>query len=97
MLQDAGYAVVSQVRIPGAGILDLLIDDCVGVETDGSRWHAETFLGDRTKDIGIETWGIRVLRIGAPHVFTTWPDTMLAIERMVADAPRRAGMHGTRQ
>jgi very-short-patch-repair endonuclease len=95
-LQDAGHAVMSQVRIPGAGILDLLVDDCVGVETDGSLWHAETFLGDRTKDIGIETWGIRVLRIGATHVFRTWPDTMLAIERMVADAPRRARMHGTR-
>jgi very-short-patch-repair endonuclease len=96
-LQDAGHSVVSQVRIPGAGILDLLVDDCVGVETDGSQWHAESFLSDRAKDIGIETWGIRVLRIGAPHVFRTWPDTILAIERMVADAPPRARMHGTRR
>lgn len=96
-LEDAGHTVVTQVRIPGAGILDLLVDDCVGVETDGSLWHSETLLGDRTKDIGVETWGIRVLRIGAPHVFRTWTDTMHAIERMVADAPRGVGTHGNRR
>ena len=88
-LQDAGHHVECQVPIPGAGVLDLLVDDCVGIETDGEKWHAHRFHADRTKDLLIETWGIRVLRIGRPHIFDEWPTTLAAIERMVAEsAPR---------
>ncbi|MCA0217389.1 MAG: type IV toxin-antitoxin system AbiEi family antitoxin domain-containing protein [Actinobacteria bacterium] len=95
-LQDAGHRVECQVPIPGAGVLDLLVDDCVGIETDGEKWHANRFHADRTKDVLIEAWGIRVLRIGRPHIFDEWPTTLAAIERMVAEsAPRlRAQLRG---
>lgn len=85
-LEDAGFSVVSQVDIPGAGRLDLLVDDRVAVETDGRRWHEHRFLEDRTKDIRVEAWGIRVLRIAPVHVFDEWPHTLATIERMVRES-----------
>ena len=91
-LIDAGFSVRSQVYVPGAGKVDLVVEDCVGIETDGGTWHAERFLADRTKDIAVERWSIRVLRIGPPHIFAGWDDTLATIERMVADA-RRSRMH----
>lgn len=87
-LQDLGHHVETQVSLPGAGRLDLLVDDCVGIEIDGAKWHLDRFMQDRTKDIGIEWWGIRVLRIGYPHVMHTWPRTLATIERMIRDARR---------
>lgn len=94
LLQNAGHTVATQVPVPGTGPLDLLVDGCVGVETDGEKWHAERFLEDRTKDIVVEGWGIRVLRIGRPHIFTTWPQTLATIERMIRDARRGSRAHG---
>lgn len=91
-LIDAGFSVASQVYIPAAGKIDLLVEDCVGIETDGGKWHSERFLADRTKDIVVEGWSIRVLRIGAPHIFGEWDDTLITIERMVTDA-RRSRLH----
>jgi very-short-patch-repair endonuclease len=95
-LQDAGHHVECQVPIPGAGVLDLLVDDCVVIEADGEKWHANQFHADRTKDVLIEAWGVRVLRIGRPHIFDEWPTTLATIERMVAEsAPRlRAQLRG---
>jgi very-short-patch-repair endonuclease len=88
-LEDAGHAVRTQAQIPGAGALDILVDDCVGVETDGRKWHgADRFLPDRTKDLVVESWGIRVIRIAGPHIFEYWPVTLSVIERMIAESPR---------
>ena len=91
-LIDAGFSVVSQVLIPGAGRIDLLVEDCVAIETDGAKWHENRFLADRTKDIVVEGWRIRVLRIGQPHIFDTWDETLSTITQMVADA-RRGRLH----
>lgn len=85
-LIDAGHAVRTQVRVIGTSPLDLLVDERVGVETDGLKWHADRFMKDRTKDIVVEGAGIRVLRIGGPHIFETWPQTLATIERMIRDA-----------
>jgi len=91
-LVDAGHRVQTQVEIPGAGKIDILVDDCVALETDGKKWHGpERFMPDRTKDIRVEAWGIRSLRIGAAHVFEGWPETLATIERMVRDAQAARG------
>ncbi len=87
-LIDAGHRVRTQVAVSGTSPLDLLVDESVGVETDGRRWHEDRFIADRTKDVVSEAAGIRVLRIGEPHIFVTWPRTLAAIERMVIDAQR---------
>jgi very-short-patch-repair endonuclease len=86
-LLEAGYRVRTQVHIPGAGRLDLLVESCVGIETDGAAWHgADRFIHDRTKDLIVEGQGIRVLRIARPHIFEEWPRTLATIDRMVKDA-----------
>lgn len=85
-LLNAGHTVRTQVHMPGTSPLDLLVDECVGVETDGRKWHADRFLEDRTKDIIIEGADIRVLRIASPHIFETWPRTLATIERMIRNA-----------
>ncbi len=84
-LQDAGFSVETQVTVPGAGRLDLVVDRCVAVETDGRRWHEHRFLEDRTKDLRVEGWGIRVVRIAPVHLFDEWPETLAAITRMVRE------------
>jgi very-short-patch-repair endonuclease len=84
-LQDAGFAVETQVRVPGVGRLDLVVEGRVAVETDGRRWHEHRFLEDRTKDLRIEAWGIRVLRIAPVHIFDEWAETLATIERMVRE------------
>jgi very-short-patch-repair endonuclease len=85
-LLAAGHTVRTQVPVPGTSDLDLLVDERVGVETDGRRWHADRFIEDRTKDIIVEGAGIRMLRIAPSHVFTTWPRTLATIERMLGNA-----------
>lgn len=86
-LVHAGFRVRTQFKVPGAGHIDLLVNGCVGVETDGEKWHGpERFLPDRTKDISVEGNGIRVLRIARPHIFDSWPTTLATIRRMVNDA-----------
>jgi very-short-patch-repair endonuclease len=86
-LLDAGYRVRTQVHVPGAGRLDLLVESCVGIETDGAAWHGpDRFIHDRTKDLVVEGHGIRVLRIARPHIFEEWPRTLATIDRMVQDA-----------
>lgn len=83
----AGFRVESQFRVPIAGRIDLLVNGCVGVESDGEKWHGpERFIPDRTKDLICEGHGIRVLRIARPHIFDSWPRTLNTIRRMVNDA-----------
>lgn len=86
-LVRASFRVQTQFYIPGAGHLDLLVNGCVGVETDGEEWHGpERFIPDRTKDLLVEGQGIRMLRIGRPHIFDSWPRTLDTVRRMVNDA-----------
>lgn len=86
-LLRARFRVQTQFYVPGAGKLDLLVNECVGVETDGEKWHGpERFIPDRTKDLITEGHGIRMLRIARPHIFDSWPQTLDTIRRMVDDA-----------
>lgn len=88
-LVRAGFRVRTQGFVPGAGHVDLIVEECVGVEVDGEKWHGpERFLHDRTKDRNAELQGVRMLRIGGFHVFDDWDTTLAAIQRMVTDAQR---------
>jgi very-short-patch-repair endonuclease len=92
----AKLRVRTQGYVPGAGHVDIIVEECVGLEVDGERWHGpERFLADRTKDLNAELQGVRTLRIGRPHIFEDWDRTLAAIQRMVTDAqgglrPRRS-------
>lgn len=62
---DLGFRVRSQVRVPGVGRVDLVIEDWVAVETDGSEFH-DTALSprDRRRDALLAARGMTALRPG---------------------------------
>lgn len=94
-LQHVGFSVEPQGYVPGLGHQDLVVEDCVGLEIDGRRWHGEDrFALDRDRDIQAESLGRHVLRLRAAHIFETWPHTLAAIERAVSDAKALRRMRG---
>ena len=88
-LLNVGYRVESQGHVPGMGHEDLVVEDCVGLDVDGRAWHGEDrFAIDRDRDLRVEGFGRRALRIRAAHIFETWPNTLAVIDRAVKDARR---------
>lgn len=88
-LRHAGYSVVAQVQVQGVGDQDLVVEDCVALETDGEKWHGPNrFHADRDRDLIVEGLGRRALRLTHKHVMFEWESTLLTIARVVADAKR---------
>ena len=88
-LRHAGYAVVAQVSVAGIGDEDLVVEDCVAIETDGEKWHgADRFHADRIRDLKTEALGRRSIRLTHDQVLYEWETTLAAIARVVADARR---------
>jgi very-short-patch-repair endonuclease len=86
-LQRAGHLVETQAVVPGLGHQDMLVDDCVALEIDGAKWHGEDqFETDRERDLHAARLGRRTIRLTSRHVLASWPDTLTAIERAVADS-----------
>ena len=67
LLEEAGLTVELQVKIPGMGHLDLLVDGLLGIETDGYAHHSsrEAYREDRRR------WNITVVR-GVPTLRVTF-------------------------
>lgn len=67
LLEEAGLTVELQVRIPGMGHLDLLVDGLLGIETDGYAHHSsrEAYREDRRR------WNVTVVR-GVPVLRVTF-------------------------
>jgi very-short-patch-repair endonuclease len=82
-LEDAGLDVVPQVRIPGVGWVDLLVEGRVVVEIDGFTYHsdAKQFAADRRRDARLAELGYRVLRF-------TWLDVVRDPAAIVATVQR---------
>jgi very-short-patch-repair endonuclease len=61
----AGYQVASQVYIPGAGRLDLVVDGVLGIEADGRKYHSDPreFEEDRRRWNLLTTRGVPILRV----------------------------------
>lgn len=95
-LRHAGYRVVAQVRVAGIGDEDLVVEDCVALETDGEKWHGpDRFHADHIRDLKTEGLGRRSIRLTHHQVFNEWETTFAAIARVVADAQRvRSGRFG---
>lgn len=83
-LRLLGHQVDIQVRLNDLERIDLVIDDCVGMETDGRAFHIDTFEVDRTKDIDITIADMHPMRPSANMVFHRWPRIVLAVEKAIA-------------
>ena len=99
-LRLRGHSVVTQVPLGDAKRIDLVVDGCVGIETDGRQFHLERFEYDRHKDVEITIARLHGLRASALMVFYEWDSVELAIETALSthiDAPADANsglLHG---
>lgn len=91
-LQDAGFRVRSQVRLPNGQRIDLVVDGIVGLETDGKAHHADSFERDRAKDSLIIREGFVPYRVPASTVFNDWATVEATI--VAAIVSRNSGNSG---
>ena len=95
-LRHRGFRVMAQVPV-GPYSEDLIVDDCVAIETDGKKWHgADRFQPDRTRDAYCEGLGLRTLRLTQHMILREWDSTLSTIERMVRDAEPERRRRGFR-
>lgn len=82
MVVEAGMACVPQVTFDGVGTVDLLIEDCVVVETDGRLGHDDPIgaVRDYRRDALLTAMGYTVLRFSYRQVMYE-PETVLAAIR----------------
>lgn len=83
-LRSCGHTVVSQVQIRSGEEIDLLVDDCVGVDVDGEEFHLTRFERDRHKDANITIEKFYSFRPSARMVFHEWDTVLLAIETAIS-------------
>jgi very-short-patch-repair endonuclease len=79
-LRMSGHSVTSQVPVGEREAIDLVIDECIGLEVDGERWHVNRFERDRRKDITMTIARYHAIRPAAVHVFGEWELVERAIE-----------------
>ena len=91
-LRLSGHAVTSQVPVGETEAIDLVIDEVVGLEVDGEKWHVNRFEQDRNKDLTMTIANYHAIRPAAKHVFYDWPRVERAIE--VALRARGRPFHG---
>ena len=72
-LRLCGHQVTPQVPTGSRERIDMVVDDCVAIETDGEEFHLTRFDEDRRKDITITIDGYHVLRPSARMIFNEWP------------------------
>ncbi|MDM7855549.1 DUF559 domain-containing protein [Cellulomonas alba] len=82
-LVEAGLDVEPQVRIPGVGRVDLLVDRHIVVEADGFAYHGDrvAFREDRRRDRRLELAGHPVLRYA-------FEDAVHGVEHLVDEVTR---------
>jgi hypothetical protein len=79
-----GHSVISQAHRGDADRIDLVVDESVGMETDGEEFHRDRFEPDRMKDLDITIANLTALRPSARAVFQHWPKVVLAVETAIA-------------
>ena len=81
-LRAAGHRVRTQVPL-GLERIDLVVDEVVGLETDGDEFHRDHFERDRRKDLAIAAAGYLPLRVPAKMVFHEWATVAAAIDKLL--------------
>ena len=87
-LRRAGHHVRTQVELETGEFVDLVVDECVGVEVDGFKFHANSFERDRAKDLTITIERMHGLRPSANAVFHDWA----RVQRAIAVALEQRGI-----
>lgn len=79
MVRDAGLRCEIQVQFRGIGIVDLVVEGCVVIETDGRRNHEGTLNQHRDydRDLALAALGFGVVRCDYPEVMHH-PERVLA-------------------
>jgi very-short-patch-repair endonuclease len=92
LLEEAGHTVELQVRIPGMGHLDLLVDGLLGIETDGYAHHSsrEAYREDRRR------WNATVIQ-GVPTLRVTFEMLLREPDGFVKMVQRALAMYRTAQ
>ena len=83
-LRLLGYRVSSQIPVEGFGGIDLVVENCVGIELDGREFHVKAFENDRRKDLAIVIDGRSSLRVSYDMVVNEWHIFEAAVERAVS-------------
>ncbi len=86
----------SQVAIPGAGYVDLLVGDRLVLELDGREFHSsdEAYEEDRRRDLELHERGFMVIRLTYDQVMQEWGRVIALIRALVArDEHRWAPRH----
>ena len=90
-LRRAGLRVEPQVDVRGVGSMDLLVEDCVDVETDGREHEApKRRLKDYRRDNTAQALGFAVARFGYADIVHR-PEEMVRQVREMVDARLRLG------
>lgn len=81
MVRDAGLHCESQAHFRGVGDVDLLVEHCVVVETDGRKWHDKkpAQRRDYDRDVILAARGITVLRFNYRQIMYHPEQVMAAI------------------
>lgn len=82
LLLEAGLSCSPQVHFRGIGDVDLVVEGCIVVETDGQLWHTEEayVARDYDRDIALAALGFVVLRFNYRQVMFS-PDVVLGAVR----------------
>ncbi|MBN2177504.1 MAG: DUF559 domain-containing protein [Demequinaceae bacterium] len=86
--RSAGLRVEPQVRIPGVGRIDLMVEGSIAVELDGREYHdnPRAFARDRRRDRLLQALGYRVARFTYGEVIAT-PEVLGASVQGLLKAP----------
>jgi hypothetical protein len=79
-LRRAGFHVTSQVPVGFGRHTDLVVNDVLGVETDGRRWHAHRFDADVSKDMATLVRGRIPVHLSYELITQEWETVLAAIE-----------------
>lgn len=82
MMLDAGLGCEPQVHFPGIGYVDLLVEGCVVVETDGRLGHGDApgSARDYDRDVALAAIGYIVLRFNYRQVMYS-PEVIMSAVR----------------
>jgi very-short-patch-repair endonuclease len=90
-LRAATIRYRTQVPIPGAGIVDILIGDRLVLELDGWEWHSKKkdFERDRRKDLVLHSLDYRVVRLSYEQVTLGWEAAFDVVRSLMARGEHR--------